>query len=112
MADFIQVDPADLLISGRVVDCHAEDMHAAHTEADARIEGALTEWVGSSLAVMSAKAGAWQAATAPLHQRMSDHAYGLTATAVGFEDIDDDNADRIHAVGLQAGSGSLGDPSV
>jgi hypothetical protein len=112
MADFVQVDPSDLLISGRRVDCHAADMHAAHTAADARIDGALTEWVGSSLVAMSAKAAAWQAATAVLHQRMSNHAYGLTASGIGFDAAENDNAERIHEVGLHASSGSLPGRSV
>ena len=108
----IRVDPADLLISGQRVDGHAEDMHAAHTAADARIEGALTEWVGSSLAAMSAKASAWQATTAALHQRMSDHAYGLTASGIGFDEAEEHNAERIHEVGLEASPGALPGPPV
>jgi len=107
VSDSIQVDPADLLISGQYVGSHAEDIYAAHRAADARIDGALSQWVGSSLAAMSAKAAAWQVTTAALHGRMSDHAYAMREIGIGFEETDDHNAERIHGVGPRSNSSSV-----
>jgi WXG100 family type VII secretion target len=101
MADRIRVVPEGLMIAGAKVKCHADDVEADHAASDARIESAQTGMVGTSAAAMETKLAQWQATTAALTERLTDHARALTAGGAEYSESDRQNAAAIADVGRQ-----------
>jgi WXG100 family type VII secretion target len=108
VSETIRVLPEHLVVSGCRVAGHAEDVQITHSASDARIDSALSGWVGSSAAAMAAKAAGWQGMTEMLSGRLADHASALHASVTAFQETEDDNIRAVSAIGDQAARGSLG----
>ena len=102
MADSVRVHPEHLLVSAVFAEVHADDLHSQHSAADARIESAQPGMPATAAAAMSAKAAMWQAVTAALHAKISDHGTALRTSGVAFHDAELENARRLNAVAEQA----------
>jgi uncharacterized protein YukE len=110
MAERIRVAPDDLLIAGVRVQGHAADVEAGHAAADARIQAAQEGMVGMSAAAMESKLTQWQATTAALTARLTDHADALTTSGIDYSDSDLHNAAAIADVGEQGAETGVSAP--
>ncbi|HYR17522.1 MAG TPA: WXG100 family type VII secretion target [Mycobacterium sp.] len=110
MAERIRVVPEDLLISGAQVEGNAADVEAGHAESDARIQAAQAGMVGMSAAAVEAKLSQWQATTAALTARLTDHAEAFTTSGIDYRDTDLRNAAAIADVGEQGAETGLSAP--
>lgn len=93
----LQVDAVDLGLSAAVIDSLADEVRAAHADADARIEAAQSGWVGASAAAMAAKRAAWQGFTSGMYAEMAAHSAKFRAAAHEFQATDSHGAEAIDA---------------
>lgn len=78
----LRVSIEDLAACGLAVTAHGEDLAAAHTAADGRIDAAMSGWQGRSAAALCARAAQWSQHSRALLARIGDHAQALhTGTA-------------------------------
>jgi WXG100 family type VII secretion target len=110
MAERIRVVPEDLLISGSQVEGHAAEVEAGHAASDARIQAAQAGMVGMSSAAVEAKLAQWQATTAALTARLTDHAEAFTTSGIDYRDADLLNAAAIADVGEQGAETGVSAP--
>lgn len=82
----LRVSIEDLVACGMAVTAHGEDLAAAHTAADGRIDAALPGWQGRSAAALCARAAQWSQHSRVVLARIGDHAQVLHAGAARFRD--------------------------
>lgn len=82
----LRVSIEDLAACGLAVTAHGEDLAAAHTAADGRIDAAMSGWQGRSAAALCARAAQWSQHSRVVLARIGDHAQVLHAGAARFHD--------------------------
>jgi WXG100 family type VII secretion target len=86
----------ELLIAAAVQAAQScDDLFASHAGADATVESALSGWVGSSAAALSARAALWATATTTLSTAVQEHAEALRQSALNFVEMDRRNASAV-----------------
>lgn len=84
----LRVNIESLAVSGTAVVGHGEDVAMKHAAAASRIDAAQAGWQGASALAMTALSQQWMASTSSVLTRLSDHAQGLQASAVGFAEME------------------------
>ncbi|PND57125.1 hypothetical protein CRM90_13330 [Mycobacterium sp. ENV421] len=84
----LRVNIEHLAASGTKVACHGEDVAAKHAAAASRIDAAQAGWQGASAAAVALLSEQWVTTTSALVTRLSDHAEGLHASALGFTEME------------------------
>ena len=97
MPESMDVCP-ELLIAAAVQAAQSsDDLFASHAGADAMVGSALSGWVGSSAAALSARAASWAAVTTTLSTAVAEHAEALRQSALDFVEMDRRNASAVAA---------------
>lgn len=91
----LRVNIEQLAASGTAVNNHGEDVATKHAAAASRIDAAQAGWQGASAAAMALLSDQWVATTSALVTRLSDHAQGLHASAQGFTEMEQRNAQAL-----------------
>lgn len=91
----LRVNIEQLAASGVAVAGHGEDVATKHAAAAGRIDAAQAGWQGASAAAMALLSDEWVATTSALVTRLSDHAQGLHASAQGFTEMEQRNAQAL-----------------
>ncbi|OYN76156.1 WXG100 family type VII secretion target [Mycolicibacterium sphagni] len=91
----LRVNIEHLAASGIAVTGHVENVAAKHAAAAGRIDAAQAGWQGASAAAMALLSEQWVATTSALVTRLSDHAQGLHASALGFTEMEHQNSQAL-----------------
>jgi hypothetical protein len=94
----VRVVPVDLQVSAVAVDAHADTMKARHATADGRVEASQRGVPMGSATALGAAMIKWQADSARLFARMTDHSTALRTSAAAYAGTDQDSGAGIHAV--------------
>jgi WXG100 family type VII secretion target len=91
----LRVNVEHLAASGVAVTGHGEDVASKHAAATNRIEDAQAGWQGASAVAVTALSEKWVLRTSALVTRLSDHAQGLHANALGFAEMEQQNSQAL-----------------
>jgi hypothetical protein len=94
-----QVDLEALTCSTAHVTGQGENLTTAHLSSDNRIVAAQSGWVGTSAAALDVRMAAWLETSRRLLSRFSDHALDLSNDRINFAAIEQENAQKLRAVG-------------
>ncbi|WP_133176294.1 hypothetical protein [Mycobacteroides abscessus] len=97
MSGVLKVDPIDLYISAGHMDMHQADLAAAHSGADALIEGAMGGLVGTSALALQEKLLEWQGVTKELCGTIGYHHVEFKQAGVAYENTDSDSKGNIES---------------
>lgn len=102
--DEVRADIGDLTQSALQVARCGEDMAAAHTAADVRVDSALAGWQGLSAAALTVRSETWLANTTALLTELGTHVEALHRCAQTFSEMERDHAAAIEAVHPRGGT--------
>jgi uncharacterized protein YukE len=97
--ELLRVDLAALVYSAAHANGQGEDLAIAHAISDSRMEAAQPGWAGDSAAAMVARMDVWLATSKALLMRVGEHALGLNSDAIKFTAMEQQNAEKLRAVG-------------
>jgi WXG100 family type VII secretion target len=101
MADKLSVDTDALRQSATKVTGHGDDLQSSHATASTRISGAQGGWAGTSAQALADRLAKWNARTTELVTTIGDHAQGMHTSATGFQDTEDDSAEKLNRIASQ-----------